>query len=85
MMKSRAVEYSLFILLNDSITFSSQLISIILCLTVLSACVSNPVDVKKQTDKISINTNISSTQSSSFSDDYILGKVIFKALYFQAY
>ena len=54
-----------------------SIISIILCLTVLSACVSNPVDVKKQTDKISINTNISSTQSSSFSDDYILGKVIF--------
>ena len=40
-----------------------SIISIILCLTVLSACVSNPVDVKKQTDKISINTNISSTQS----------------------
>lgn len=45
----------------------------------MSACVSNPVDVKKQTDKISINTNISSTQSSSFSDDYILGKVIFES------
>lgn len=56
---------------------AASIISIILCLTVLSACVSNPVDVKKQTDKISINTNISSTQSSSFSDDYILGKVIF--------
>ena len=54
-----------------------SIISIILCLTVLSACVSNPVDVKKQTDKISVNSNISSTQSSSFSDDYILGKVIF--------
>ena len=54
-----------------------SIIAIILCLTVLSACVSNPVDVKKQTDKISINTNISSTQSSNFSDDYILGKVIF--------
>ena len=45
-----------------------SIISIILCLTVLSACVSNPVDVKKQTDKISINSNISSTQSSSFSE-----------------
>ena len=56
-----------------------SIISIILCLTVLSACVSNPVDVKKQTDNISINTNISSTQSSSFSDDYILGKVIFSS------
>ena len=56
-----------------------SIISIILCLTVLSACVSNPVDVKKQTDKISVNSNISSTQSSSFSDDYILGKVIFES------
>lgn len=45
----------------------------------MSACVSNPVDVKKQTDKISINTNISSTQSDKFSDDYILGKVIFES------
>ncbi|MFQ8958485.1 MAG: hypothetical protein ACLR6O_06505, partial [Eubacterium sp.] len=45
----------------------------------MSACVSNPVDVKKQTDKISVNSNISSTQSSSFSDDYILGKVIFES------
>lgn len=56
-----------------------SIIAIILCLTVLSACVSNPVDVKKQTDKISINTNISSTQSDNFSDDYILGKVIFES------
>lgn len=55
-------------------------IAIILCLTVLSACVSNPVDVKKQTDKISINSasNTSSVASNNISDDYILGKVIYE-------
>ena len=49
-----------------------------LCLIILSACASNPIDVKKQTDKISINSssNVSAKQNNTISDDYILGNVI---------
>ena len=49
--------------------------AVMLCLIILSACASNPIDVKKQTDKISINSssNVSAKQNNTISDDYILG------------
>ena len=52
--------------------------AVMLCLIILSACASNPIDVKKQTDKISINSssNVSAKQNNTISDDYILGNVI---------
>ena len=53
-----------------------SIISIILCLTVLSACVSNPVDVKKQTDKIS-SLKLLLCVEDIF--EFILGKVIFES------